>query len=222
MDISPIAVIHNDYGSKFAVPRQSGIAETESRIVFEKPFADENAVRRLEGFSHLWLIWGFSENEGKGYSLTVRPPRLGGNERVGVFASRSPFRPNGLGLSCVRLERIDYDTNRTPTLCVTGADLTDGTPIYDIKPYIRFTDSRPDAVSGYVDEVPFRLLKVNADDGLLAKLPEEKRAPLLQILQNDPRPAYRGDSERIYGFPYAGFEIKFKVEDGTLTVTDII
>lgn len=221
MEIQPVAYIRNDFTDKFAVPRQSGIAEIRSEIIFEKEYADENAVRGLKDFSHLWLIWGFSKNESTEKALTVRPPRLGGNVRVGVFASRSPFRPNNLGLSSVKLERIEYRENRSPVLIVSGADLMDGTPIYDIKPYIRFTDSHEDAVSGFADTADFPMLEVHISDSLLRQIPEEKHETLKTILKNDPRPAYHSDGERIYGFRFADKEIKFNVKDHQLFVISI-
>ncbi len=220
MIITPVAHILNDFDDKFAVPRQSGIADIKSRIIFEKEYKSENAVRDIEGFSHLWLIWGFSENEEAEKSLTVRPPRLGGNKRVGVFASRSPFRPNNLGLSSVRLEKLEI-IDGAPVLTVSGADLISGTPIYDIKPYIRFTDSHPDAVSGFVEDNEFPLLDVKIDGSLLTKIPESKRDTLLTILKNDPRPAYHSDCGRIYGFKFAGFEIKFRVNGNEAEVISI-
>ena len=220
MIIKPVAHIENDYEDKFAVPRQSGIADIKSRIIFEKEFSDENAVRGIEGFSHLWLIWGFSENEEAEKSLTVRPPRLGGNKRVGVFASRSPFRPNNLGLSSVRLKKIEI-TEGAPVITVSGADLISGTPIYDIKPYIPFTDSHPDASAGFVESNEFPLLDVEISEDLLSIIPEEKRQTLLTILKNDPRPAYHDDGDRTYGFNFAGFEIKFRVKDNKSEVISI-
>ena len=220
MEIKPVAYIENDFKDKFAVPRQSGLSQIESRIRFEKEFCDENAVRELDGFSHIWLIWGFSENESDSVSLTVRPPRLGGNKRVGVFASRSPYRPNGLGLSSVKLERIEFDEKRSPSLIVSGADLISGTPIYDVKPYIKFTDSHDDAVSGFCENNEFHELEVVADDELLRRIPKEKQSVLLDILKNDPRPAYHKD-EREYGFFFADYEIKFIVENDELKITEI-
>lgn len=222
MQIQPIATIHNDYTDKFAVPRQSGIAAVKSEIIFEAPYNDENAVRGIDGYSHLWLIWGFSKNLRNEHALTVRPPRLGGNERMGVFATRSPFRPNNLGLSSVKLEAVRYDAQRHPVLLVSGADLMNGTPIYDIKPYIQFTDAHTDAVSGIADAVPFHQLQVIIPPALEAAIPEEKREGLRTILREDPRPAYQEDNTREYGFSFAGKEIKFKVEGDTLTVTNIL
>ena len=220
MEIKPVAHIHNDFKTKFAVPRQSGISNIPSTIVFEKEYCDENAVRGIEGFSHLWLIWGFSENIREIHSLTVRPPRLGGNVRLGVFATRSPFRPNNLGLSSVKLVKSEFK-NGTLILTVNGADLIDGTPIYDIKPYVKYSDSHENAVSGFADSEEFNILKVDIDSELLNKIPKEKRQTLLTILENDPRPAYQNDSERVYGFEFSEFEIKFTVEENTLKVKDI-
>ena len=221
MTIKPIAFIQNDYTVKFAVPRQSGLAALPSRILFEPAYNDANAVRGIEAYSHLWLIWGFSKNIREEQSLTVRPPRLGGNERRGVFATRSPYRPNNLGLSSVRLLSVDYDEHRHPVLTVSGADLINGTPIYDIKPYIQFTDSHEDAVSGIADTVPFRQLEIVIDDAQLAQLPVEKQAYLKEILASDPRPAYQQDDSRVYGFSFANKEIRFRVEANTLTVLEI-
>ena len=217
MEIKPIAIIKNDYDSKFAVPRQSGIADKiMSQIVFENEFADENAIRGIDGFSHLWLIWGFSKNIKDKQNLTVRPPRLG----VGVFASRSPFRPNNLGLSSVRLEKIEYNGGK-PILIVSGADLINETPIYDIKPYIAYTDSHTDAVCGFVDKTEFYTLNVKFTEGTLSKIAPQKAEVLKEILSNDPRPAYDRENERIYGFKFAHREIKFKVEGKELTVLSI-
>ena len=221
MEIKPIATIKNDYDSKFAVPRQSGIADKiMSQIVFENEFADENAIRGMDGFSHLWLIWGFSKNIKNKQNLTVRPPRLGGNERVGVFASRSPFRPNNLGLSSVRLEKIEHNGGK-PILIVSGADLINGTPIYDIKPYVAYTDSHADAVCGFVDKTEFSTLNVKFAEGTLSKIAPQKAEVLKEILSNDPRPAYDRENERIYGFKFAHREIKFKVVGKELTVVSI-
>lgn len=222
MEIKPIATIKNDFCDKFAIPRQSGIAQNAiSTIEFEDDFADKKAIKGLEDFSHIWLIWGFSENMRGTHSLTVRPPRLGGNKRVGVFASRSPFRPNNLGLSSVRLECIEYDSQGKPLLIVSGADLMNGTPIYDIKPYIAFSDSHADAKCGFVDSNKFPILSVICDKELLTVLPKEKQETLIEILSNDPRPAYQDDSEREYGFKFAGYEIKFVVKENILTVLSI-
>lgn len=216
-----IARIKSDFPTKFAIPRQSGILQDlESRIVFEGKYRNADYIRGIEGFSHLWLIWCFSENADKGASPTVRPPRLGGNARVGVFATRSPFRPNPIGLSSVRLVRTEQ-TDEGICLVVTGADLMDGTPIYDIKPYISFSDSHPDAVGGFADEHVSDALKVSFPSHLFDLIPLEKRGALLEILRQDPRPSYHNDPERIYGFPFAGFEIRFKVNGDDLLVISV-
>ncbi|MBR3150313.1 MAG: tRNA (N6-threonylcarbamoyladenosine(37)-N6)-methyltransferase TrmO [Eubacterium sp.] len=215
MEIFPIAHIKNDFKSKFSIPRQSGICDIESEIIFEKEYGDVNAIRGLEEFSHIWLIWGFSENVRDNHSLTVRPPRLGGNTRMGVFATRSPFRPNNLGMSCVRVKSIDGGV-----ITVLGADLMDGTPIYDIKPYIPYSDSHPDALGGFTDKYEFSPLKVEADESVIKKA-GEKWESLKTVLTNDPRPAYQNDSERIYGFAFADFEVKFRVDSDVLTVLEI-
>lgn len=221
MEIKPIAKIINDYNSKFAVPRQSGLVnDIKSTIVFEKEYADESAFKRIEEFSHLWLIWGFSLNSHPSNSLTVRPPRLGGNEKVGVFATRSPFRPNPLGLSSVKLEAIEKDESGKTILIVSGADLVSGTPIYDIKPYITFSDCHPDAISGFAEERNGAKLNVEIDDELLHNIEADKQHTLKEILADYPRPAYHEDG-RQYGFRFAGKEIKFKVNNNILTVTEI-
>ena len=209
-----IARIHNDFPTKFGLPRQSGLAPSlRSKIVFEPAYRVPEALRGLEGFSHIWLIWGFSES--KGWSPTVRPPRLGGNVRMGVFATRSPFRPNPIGLSSVRLEAIEKDGDYGLVLVVSGADLMDGTPIYDIKPYLPGADAHPDATSGFVGEHPQVLLEVEIAPGLTAELSDAKLATLREILAQDPRPAYHAgqpDTDRTYGLSYAGRDIHFIVE----------
>ena len=215
MEIKPVATIKNDFTSKFAIPRQSGLAHITSEIIFEKEYADENALRGLEEFSHIWLIWGFSENIREQHALTVRPPRLGGNVRMGVFATRSPFRPNNLGLSCVKIEDI-----KKGKIIVSGADLMNGTPIYDIKPYIPYSDAHPEASGGFTDKTEFHTLKVKADETIIKAL-GEKWTVLKTVLENDPRPAYQNDSERVYGFSFSHREIKFKVVGDTLTVLEI-
>jgi len=216
-----IARIQTDFPTKFAIPRQSGILDgLESRIVFEKEFQNPDYIRGIEEFSHLWLLWCFSENADKGYAPTVRPPRLGGNERRGVFATRSPFRPNPIGLSCVRLCRIEKG-EQGMALVVSGADLMDGTPIYDIKPYLPYTDSHPEASGGFAHRHLKDGLEVLCDDSLLNLLPKEKQDALLEILRQDPRPSYQEDPERIYGFPFAGFEIRFTVEKRIAKVVSI-
>ncbi len=264
-----IAKIYNDFDSKFGIPRQSGLAELESRIVFEPEFRNPDALRGIEEYSHLWLIWNFSENEGAGagaeaqcimhnakctmkngaeaqcrmhnakcimkndegqgagcersvqehgWRPMVRPPRLGGNKRVGVFATRSPFRPNPIGLSSVRLLRVEKDARLGCVLVVGGADLMNGTPIYDIKPYLTFTDCHPEAVCGFADEVKDYALEVVFPEELMKKVPEAKREGLLALLSGDPRPQYKADGDAEYGLAFAGFDIGFKVENGVLTV----
>ena len=223
MELRPIARVHSDFGSKFGVPRQSGLVpELTAVLEFEPEFRSPEAVRGLEDFSHLWLIWQFSENADAGWSPTVRPPRLGGNRRVGVFASRSPFRPNPLGLSCVRLLELRMDPERGPLLLLGGADLVDGTPVYDIKPYVPYADAHPEASGGFTDETEWkRPLEVDCPPELLARFPEEKRAALLGVLALDPRPAYQRDPERVYGFVFGGFDLRFRVEDGRLRVLEV-
>lgn len=217
-----IARIHNDFSGKFGLPRQAGLApQLGGRIVFEPPFRQQEALRGIEGFSHLWLIWGFSGHEGGRWAATVRPPRLGGNERVGVFASRSPFRPNGLGLSCVRLESVELSVDQGPVLHVLGADLMDGSPIYDIKPYLPYADCLPEARGGFAGERAWRPLSVVFPEPLLALIPPDKRPALLEALAQDPRPAYIRDEGRVYGFCYAGFNLRFQVAGERLTVVDV-
>ena len=217
-EIRPIAKIRTDFGSKFGVPRQSGIVdELCSEIVFEPEFSADEAIRGLTEFSHIWVIWGFSEARYNG-ALTVRPPRLGGNKRMGVFATRSPFRPNGLGLSSLRLISAQKRENVGTVLTVSGADMTDGTPIYDIKPYLPYTDSHPDAVGGFADPLVGDRLKVEFPDELLLTVPSEKREALIAVLRQDPRPAYQDDPSREYGFSFGGFEVEFTVKEDTLTV----
>lgn len=212
-----IARIRTPFSTKFGIPRQSGIADrVRGEIVFEPEYRCEDAVRGLESFSHIWLIWCFSESVSEKWSPTVRPPRLGGNVRMGVFATRSPFRPNPIGLSSVELERVELTPDRGPVLHVLGADLMDNTPIYDIKPYIAYADSHPDAKGGFTDSVEFKKLRVC--------LPENADAPdgLEAVLENDPRPRYHDDPERIYGMQFAGREVKFRVFDGTVYVISIV
>ena len=221
----PIARISTDFQSKFGVPRQSGLVpELTARITFAPEFRSKDAVRGLEEFSHIWLLWQFSAavREGAPFSPTVRPPRLGGNERVGVFASRSPFRPNNIGLSCVALAEIDLDCPEAPVLAVRGADLMDGTPILDIKPYIPYADCRPEASGGFTDTVTARHLRVVIPPATAARIPADKLASLRGVLAQDPRPTYQDDPDRVYGFGFAGMEVKFTVADGVLTVTDIL
>ena len=223
MDISPIAYIRTEFPEKFGIPRQSGLADNlRARIVFEPEYRNHDAVRGLDGFSHIWLIWEFSANKRSCWQPTVRPPRLSGNEHMGVFATRSPFRPNPLGLSCVSLERIDMDDREGPVIHVRGADLMDGTPIYDIKPYIKYADSRPHAVCGYVDTLPERTLKVVLPPECSSMVQDKTLIPaLVETLSLDPRPSYHDDPERVYGLSFAGFNVRFKVKDGVLTVVGI-
>ena len=218
-----IAHIHTEFPTKFGIPRQSGIIETlQGTIVFEPEYRHPEAVRGLETFSHLWLIWEFSEAKRDTWSPTVRPPRLGGNTRMGVFATRSPFRPNPIGLSSVKLEKIEMDPKLGPVLHVTGADLMDGTPIYDIKPYIVYTDSHPEAVSGFASQPAEYLLEVVFPDDLLEKVAPEKRESLKAVLAHDPRPQYQDDPDRVYGMAFGPYEVRFKVNDLNLTVLDIL
>lgn len=217
-----IARIHTDFPTKFGIPRQSGIIDSlQGRIVFEPEYRNAEAVRGLEEFSHIWILWEFSEAVRDEWSPTVRPPRLGGNVRKGVFATRSPFRPNPIGLSSVKLESVEIDPKLGPVLHVSGADLMDGTPIYDIKPYIAYTDSHPDAVSSFASKPAEYLLKVVFPEALLQKVPECQRESLIAVLQHDPRPQYHDDPKRVYGMAFGGMEVKFKVEEGLLTVVGI-
>lgn len=211
-----IAVIRTDFPEKFGIPRQSGLVETHGVIEFLPQYRDASAVRGLDGFSHIWLLWQFSENIQDGWSPTVRPPRLGGNKRMGVFATRSPFRPNPIGLSCVKLEKIDFDGENAPRLLVSGADLMDGTPIYDIKPYLPHADCIPTATGGFSAPLTEYRLKVE----IAAHLQCGKREELIKLLEQDPRPSYHND-EREYGMSFAGYEIKFHVKEDTLFVTEI-
>ena len=221
-EIAPIAHIECDLPTKFGLPRQSGLVDSLiARIVFEPLYRDPVAFRGLEGYSHLWLIWGFSENGRDTWASTVKPPRLGGNTRMGVFATRSPYRPNALGLSCVKLEGITFDEKRGPVLTVSGADLMDGTPIYDVKPYLPYTDSRPEASSGFAGEVFGHSLKVVFPDALLKKIPPDRREALFGLLAQDPRPAYIDDPQRRYGFNYLTFDVRFTVDGDALTVVEI-
>ena len=215
-----IAHIRTDFPTKFGIPRQSGLTDFESVIVFEPEYRRDEALRGIEGYSHLWLIWEFSEAKRDTWSPTVRPPRLGGNTRMGVFATRSPFRPNPIGLSSVKLLGT-MKTDEGTVLRISGADLMDGTPIYDIKPYLPFTDCHPDAVGGFADERRGYSLKVEFPDHLLKMIPEGKRESLLELLSEDPRPQYQDDPDREYGFGFAGVNIIFFVGDGVLRVTDV-
>ena len=217
-----IATIHNDFKEKFGIPKQSGLVSlVHSKIIFAPEFRRPEAFRGLEDFSHIWLIWNFSRSERDSWSPTVRPPRLGGNTRVGVFATRSPFRPNPIGLSAVRLLGIEYSEKDGPVLTVCGADLLDGTPIYDIKPYIPFSDSIPDAVGGFSESIPLFPLTVNFPEQLQELIAPDKRSAIIDILSLDPRPAYHQDS-RVYGLAFASYNIKFFVSDNILTVTEVL
>lgn len=217
-----IARIHTDFSSKFGVPRQSGLIDSlTATVVFEEPYRVTEAVRGLEDFSHIWLLWQFSEAVREDWSPTVRPPMLGGNTRMGVFATRSPFRPNAIGLSCVRLCSVELSPTLGPVLHIAGADLMDGTPIYDIKPYLPYTDCHPEASGGFTEHLHDRTVEVLFAPELLHKLPEAKRAALIDILRSDPRPTYQNDPERLYGFGFAGYEIKFRVKEKTLTVVSV-
>lgn len=220
--LHPIAHIRSDFAGKFGIPRQSGVVESlTARVVFTPEFRVADALRGIEDFSHLWLIWEFSAAKRNGFTPTVRPPRLGGNARMGVFATRSPFRPNSLGLSCVRLLRLEETKNEGTVLVVAGADLMDGTPIFDVKPYLPYTDAHPEACGGFAAGGWERKLKVECKEELLYKLEEGKREALLGVLAEDPRPSYQEDAERVYGFCFAGHEIRFSVAEGVLTVCSI-
>ena len=221
--IRPIARMKSDFSTKFGIPRQSGLVqELRSTVIFEPEFRNPDALRGIEDFSHLWLIWQFSEAVRTEWSPTVRPPRLGGNTRMGVFATRSPFRPNNLGLSCVRLLGVEHTEQYGTVLHVGGADLMDGTPIFDIKPYIPYADCQPDAAGGFTDSTGDFLLSVDFPPALLALLPEDKREAAVAVLSHDPRPSYQRKPDRIYGVSFAGFDIRFTVEDTTLTVVEIL
>ena len=221
--IRPIAKMHSDFPSKFGIPRQSGLVqELQSTIVFEPEFRNPDTLRGLEGYSHLWLIWQFSEAVRTDWSPTVRPPRLGGNTRMGVFATRSPFRPNNLGLSCVRLIGIEQTPNQGAVIHVAGADLMDGTPIFDIKPYVPYSDCHTDASGGFTDTAGEFLLKVEFPEELLLRLPENKRDATIGVLSHDPRPSYQRDPKRVYGLPFAGFDIRFTVQGDVLQVCDVV
>ena len=215
-----IARIRSDFPTKFGIPRQSGIVLVISTVVFEPEYRVDEALRGIEGYSHLWLIWEFSQAVREDWSPTVRPPRLGGNTRMGVFATRSPFRPNPIGLSSVRLAGIEK-TEEGTVLLVEGADLCDGTPILDIKPYLPFTDSHPDALGGFSDPVREKELEVEIPPHLLETVPKNKQDALQKVLAHDPRPSYQHDPERVYGMEFAGMEVKFRVDGRRLTVTDI-
>ena len=219
MELSPIAYIRSEFPTKFGIPRQSGLVSSlRAMIVFEPMYRNPDALRGIESFSHLWLIWEFSEVLRKGWSPTVRPPRLGGNTRIGVFATRSPFRPNPIGLSCVRLEQVCPDSKHGTVLLVSGADLMDGTPIYDIKPYIPYADAHPEAVGGFAQEAPVPTLQVDFPPQLLERIPEDRRQALISVLALDPRPSYQDDPKRVYGMSFADRNIRFTVKGSILTV----
>lgn len=221
MEIHPIAYFESPLKSKFGIPRQSGLVSgLTGRIVFEPAYRKMEAVRGLEDFDYLWLIWEFTK--AKGGSLTVRPPRLGGNVRMGVFATRSPFRPNSLGLSCVRIDRIEQHPTLGPVIHVLGADLMDGTPIYDVKPYVAYADAHPEARSGFVDQTTWEPLQVVIPEALAAMIPTDYLDALKATLEQDPRPQYHDDPERVYGMPFLEFDIRFKVSGGVLTVVDCV
>lgn len=218
-----IGHIHTDFPSKFGIPRQSGLVpELKGVITFEPEFHNPEAFRGLEEFSHIWLLWKFSKSEKEHWSATVKPPRLGGKKRMGVFATRSPYRPNDIGLSSVRLEKIIFDEKQGPMLYVSGADLLDGTPIYDIKPYIAYTDSHPDAAEGFAGAVKAKELQVEFPEDLLQHFPEEKQKAVIGVLAQDPRPAYDTDETRVYGVEFAGFDVRFTVAGNLLTVIELV
>lgn len=220
--MKPIAYIYTDFKTKFGLPRQSGLVqEITGKIVFEKQYSIAEAFKGLEDFSHIWLLWEFSQAKKESWKPTVRPPLLGGNKRMGVFATRSPFRPNSIGLSCVKLERIEYDSSLGTVLYVSGCDLMSGTPIYDIKPYLPYCDSRPDASGGFTETLGERKLQVIISPDFLGRVPSEKRDELVAVLSGDPRPSYQDDPDREYGFTFCDFEVGFKVSDKILSVTRI-
>ena len=218
-----IGQIHTDFPTKFGIPRQSGlVSELKATITFAPEYRNPEAFRGLEEFSHIWILWKFSKSEKEHWSATVKPPRLGGKKRMGVFATRAPYRPNDIGLSCVRLEGISIDPKIGPVLHVAGADLMDGTPIYDIKPYIAYTDSHPEATEGFAGTVKHKELRVEFPEELLAKYPEEKQKAIIAVLKQDPRPAYDTDETRVYGVEFAGFDVRFTVTGDLLHVTEVV
>ena len=223
ISIQAIAKMRSDFPTKFGIPRQSGLVDAlTSTIVFEPEFRNSDALRGIEGYSHLWIIWQFSQAVREDWSPTVRPPRLGGNTRIGVFATRSPFRPNHLGLSCVKLIGVEHTSNEGTVLHVSGADLMDGTPIFDIKPYIPYSDSYPDAAGGFTDTAEDFLLEVEFPDDLLDLLPVNKRQAAIGVLSHDPRPSYQRNPDRVYGLTFGGFDIRFTVQEDTLTVHEVV
>ncbi len=221
MELVQIAHIECDFPEKFGIPRQSGLVMTKARIVFEKEYANPDAVRGIEYYSHLWLIWHFSKTQGGAFAPTVRPPRLGGNKRMGVFATRSPNRPNPIGLSSVKLERVEIQ-NGAPVLYVSGADLLDGTPIFDIKPYLPFTDMHPDAKGGFADDVREHCCEVDIPEGVGEGIDEQTLSVIKELLMQDIRPSYQNDKDRIYGFTYGKYEVKFKSYNGVTTVLSVM
>lgn len=222
MEMKIVARIRTEFPEKFGIPRQSGLAqELRGRVVFEPEYRDPSAFRGLEEYSHLWLLWEFSESVRPRWSPTVRPPRLGGNKRMGVFATRSPFRPNPIGLSCVRLVRIETDPQLGPVLIVAGADLMDGTPIYDVKPYLPYVDAHPEAIGGFSDRFRAYRLQVVIPEKWISLVPVEKRNALTEVLANDPRPSYQNDPKRVYKMDFAGMTVSFAVVDDCLTVRQI-
>lgn len=222
MEINAIAHIHTDFSSKFGIPRQSGVVPSlKGHLVFCPKYRNADSLRGLDGFSHIWLIWQFSANGNQNWHSMVRPPRLGGNKQVGVFASRSPFRPNGLGLSAVKIEKIEFETPQGPIIHVLGADIMDGTPILDIKPYIAYADCIPNALSGFADSVEFKKLSVVFPQHLQAMFSKELANTLIYVLENDPRPPYQKTADKIYGMPFAGFDIRFNVTDNILTIVEV-
>lgn len=222
MEIQPIAHFESPFTTKFGIPRQSGLVpDLTGRIVFAPEYRQMDAVRGIDGFDYLWLVWEFSANRDAEKSLTVRPPRLGGNQRMGVFATRSPFRPNNLGLSCVKFDRVENDPKLGPVIYVRGADLMDGTPIYDIKPYVAYADAHPEARSGFVDNTEWQPLQVELPKALAAKVPADQIEPLKSTLAQDPRPRYHDDPTRIYGMPFLNLDVRFKVSANILMVVEI-
>ncbi len=218
-----IARIQTDFKTKFGIPRQSGLVqEVKGKIIFEPDYRNADAVRGIEDFTHIWLIWQFSEAVREQWSPTARPPRLGGNKRMGVFATRSPFRPNAIGLSCVRLEKVEYTQSNGPVLHVSGVDLMDGTPIYDIKPYLPYADCHPEAVGGFASTPKEATLQVVDPNNLLSNLCEEKRTALVGVLSQDPRPTYQNDPKRVYGMCFGGYEVKFRVVESKLWIEDVL
>lgn len=217
-----IGYIYTDFDTKFGAPRQSGIITSSyGRIVLEGEYSNPTAFRGLEDFSHIWVLWEFSEAKEKEWSPTVRPPMLGGNKRMGVFATRSPYRPNSIAISALKLERIEFCENCRTEIFVSGCDMMNNTPVIDIKPYLPYTDSIPDAKGGFTENIKDRSLDVCFSEKLVCKIPVEKRSTLTEVLESDPRPSYKGDEDKVYGFKFAGFEIKFKVVEKTLTVISV-